>query len=836
MKAFKKTASTFAAITLLATSLETSARPVDPTGTVAESRLETSPQAPKSTWTEVKTTVNRWLDQAKSNWLKPNQPTAANRNVNKAPASVAKPVVDPVQQLAQQLPDYKTKDKGVTPAQLKEAQAKISQGGMSVVAPGKKADPSLPKNKLGIPQVSTFDEKTVKSKDGGQKVIQVAKERIPLLNIGTEDKLGLSELLLPNFKLAKVPEKKAQPLATPTTLADSELKKLLGEFPVAKIDEAKDPRKEAKMKSELVTQQMIDAIQVAMKPDQPVTEKPYQEFSEDDLKMLAAVMLYQNGKNCPTVIGLFYQLKDQPEKKKEAHYYIGACAHQMKLYSVSFKYLSEIIKEESPQYADKAMKLLSENLPKDYEADFAKLVLGLNNKSLITQEIQDSVYYRVAKGAYDSKDYKSAKTYAGQVSNKSKFGLDALYVSAIASYALGQLESAESQLEKLYQMAVTNKEANKNILSLTSVNLARIQFMRERYKEAIVNFQKVDKSHSLWVRALQDQGWAQIMLGDAAGAIGNMYSLHSPYFKSVYKPESYVVRTIGYLNICQYGDAYQTLSMLEQDYRPWQAKVSQYIQSNPDKSNYYATVRKYLSGRSDQEVDGLPYQMIREMARHRTYLNAQTSINEKIDESGRYPGVVTKIGEAKANYQWRKAKAQERQSQAQALLKKSETDNSLAPQVNQLKAQVRNEAKLIAGYTYLNQLMDQSKKGYALLDKTAKNQIAKERSRLESKASQALAKQLKEMDVDMSLVLSNNEFLRYEVFAGSGENIRYQVAGGGTGAAQRIPASVKPEKSLKWSFSGEYWEDEIGSYRSSLKNNCSQMGQIPTAKSGENNI
>jgi hypothetical protein len=118
----------------------------------------------------------------------------------------------------------------------------------------------------------------------------------------------------------------------------------------------------------------------------------------------------------------------------------------------------------------------------------------------------------------------------------------------------------------------------------------------------------------------------------------------------------------------------------------------------------------------------------------------------------------------------------------------------------------------------------------------AQKQIGKERSDLETKASQALAQHLNEMQVELSLMISNNEFLRYEVFAGSGENIRYQVAGGNTAQTQRIPASIKPEKALSWSFSGEYWEDEIGSYRSSLKNNCPQMGQLPDKNAGENNI
>ena len=73
--------------------------------------------------------------------------------------------------------------------------------------------------------------------------------------------------------------------------------------------------------------------------------------------------------------------------------------------------------------------------------------------------------------------------------------------------------------------------------------------------------------------------------------------------------------------------------------------------------------------------------------------------------------------------------------------------------------------------------------------------------------------------MEIAQVLENNEFLRYEVFAGSGENIRFQVTGG-TVNQGRVAASVAPPKSLKWDFEGEYWEDEIGSYRSTLKNNC----------------
>ena len=72
----------------------------------------------------------------------------------------------------------------------------------------------------------------------------------------------------------------------------------------------------------------------------------------------------------------------------------------------------------------------------------------------------------------------------------------------------------------------------------------------------------------------------------------------------------------------------------------------------------------------------------------------------------------------------------------------------------------------------------------------------------------------------MNELLDNNELLRYEVFSGSGETIRYQVTGGQVKNENRIPASVKPKKSQNWDFDGEYWEDEIGSYRTTLVDKC----------------
>jgi hypothetical protein len=97
----------------------------------------------------------------------------------------------------------------------------------------------------------------------------------------------------------------------------------------------------------------------------------------------------------------------------------------------------------------------------------------------------------------------------------------------------------------------------------------------------------------------------------------------------------------------------------------------------------------------------------------------------------------------------------------------------------------------------------------------AETRLAKMRGQMEN----VLSNRLLQMKTELARYIDNNELLRYEVFSGAGENIRYQVSGGSTG--NRVAASVIPKsKSLQWDFDGEYWEDEIGHYRSGLKNNC----------------
>jgi hypothetical protein len=104
--------------------------------------------------------------------------------------------------------------------------------------------------------------------------------------------------------------------------------------------------------------------------------------------------------------------------------------------------------------------------------------------------------------------------------------------------------------------------------------------------------------------------------------------------------------------------------------------------------------------------------------------------------------------------------------------------------------------------------------------------IDAEKTILRNKAADALQTSFQELFAGLNKVLDQNEVLQYELYSGAGEHIRYQMAGGEVNDKERPELKVKKEKSLNWNFKGEIWEDEVGHYRSSLKNVCPQESPV----------
>ncbi len=727
-----------------------------------------------------------------------------------------------VNELYSQLPKYSSTEANDSLTSVKSVKSQLSQyRPLKVNDKGTQGDLGLKKTKSGVPTFSLYSRKKIKAKSGRLRTIKIKVSILPRLNIGQEPQVSKNDMQIsqlnihsPNYKLAK----KLQSKET----VNRKLVKTWLKTKLKKIKNAKNIKFKDFGVAKVVTLKTIEAISPQLTPEASIDERGMLRLTKNERKMLSALILYSKGGQCHAVVGLFDELSNVPEFSREANFHLGACSHKMGFYSESTIRLVRVISSEDPYFSPKAIELVLQGLPIEYEPRIAAAIKGIKNKSLIPDGGLNRVHFILARTEAKKRNFKLAAKWAQKVQTKSEHYPKSLFILAVAQYAGGQPKTAIATLLKARQWMDKSSVNNTNLENLISTDLGRIYFQTGQYKLSHVEYLKVGKDHPLWVSALVEQGWTQLMLGDVSGAIGNMYSLHSPYFKAVFIPESYAVRSIGYINICQYGDAYQTLGLMEQNYKPWLKNIKAYIRKNKSSKSYYNTLKKYLAGKSSATVKGLPYQVIREMARKRNFLNHQDSLNQKADELAQFRFISSYIKKDKYKTKRKMGRARKSIATLKAKIKSArthKTDEKLAlvkswKKLKAIKIRAYNEAR------FKLSVLENSKKGFNQLKKRVSKRLNKEKSKLRSIASYALKTNMKLIAKHMSRVVENNEFLRYEVFAGSGENIRYLSAGGRTSGANRLPSSIKPKQTLTWSVTGEYWEDEIGSYRSALKNNC----------------
>jgi hypothetical protein len=493
------------------------------------------------------------------------------------------------------------------------------------------------------------------------------------------------------------------------------------------------------------------------------------------------------------------------------------------MYTESIPLLADVIGQSTEYYAMNAVSEIIRDLPKGYEPLIAEGLAPKKVYNKLNQKQKDKYNYILAKGYFIKENYKRSAVHSKIVSEDGEDYYDAQFLLATSEYMNGRLPEGIQTISKLKENYFKKPITSEEFKSLIHITLARFLFERGIYDRAIQEYSQVSRSHPLWVDSLIEKGWAQLQTGDYKGAIGNMFTLKSPFFKDAYIPEAQVIQTIGYLNICQFADADQTLTYLENTYPVQKQAILDYVDSG---ISYYDTLTSYISEDTSKiyEYRGLPTSIIREMGRDRAYLDTQQKLNNVVDEIPRFNDFIKKLME-KANKltadlaKLTNKSKELREKESEAL---REEDLELAKSLKNQRQSVYEKGLSV---NYRITAFNKGIKAFKEANKNAVDRAIKLRDDYLAQAEADLRESMGNVDARLDVVLRNNDLLRYEVYANSGQNIRYRTAGGEVqettdAEAQRLPSSVVADKDYGWSFKGEFWEDEIGNFRSQLKNLC----------------
>ncbi len=149
-------------------------------------------------------------------------------------------------------------------------------------------------------------------------------------------------------------------------VAEKEFKKLAG-LQIEKVLKTRGMQANLKPQGKPITRDVVDKIQYVLLPANEIKELPYKPLSEEHLKMVAALILFDKGNHCHMIMGLFHQLQQAELTKSEATYHLGACADSLNMHQAAFDHLSSLVASDDKEFGKDALKLLAKDLPGIYE-------------------------------------------------------------------------------------------------------------------------------------------------------------------------------------------------------------------------------------------------------------------------------------------------------------------------------------------------------------------------------------------------------------------------------------------------------------------------------------
>ncbi len=651
-------------------------------------------------------------------------------------------------------------------------------------------------------------------------------EAIPRLRIPREERFSNSHFALDSRAQKTLESKIFAPLQSPAMVTAVELKTLTrAPFGVAAMKKLKA----VAIQRGKVDDSVLAKLVLKLSPETELKLAKFVALSADELRFLSGLLLYQQGHQCGAAVGLFHSISNKKEWQAEADYFLASCSKSLGLMTDFSDRARRVFESGNGYYSARLLKEVDWTTPNVTTRAFGEaLEKAMKNYEVLQDQTPATLATAaalIAESSAAAEKFKTALEWSKKVPDDHPRYLQAKFVEALSEYQIGSKKRALELQEGLIKLPRAEESA-REFQGLIALNLARMYFQEQKYKEAHQAFLTVNKDHPLWLQGLAEMGWAQLLSNDYEGAIGNMYSIHSPFFAAAYKPESYVIQTIGYLHLCQYGDAYRTLSILEKEYRSMLTSIDTFDKSAKSFTDgRYGTVRRFLvgfnkPGRTDvKDVDGLPSPVIREVARQKDFINLQKSLNRQVDERAVYARIEVEIDRSLKEAQVKVNQSRRRIEQ----IKKDIASIRFKPQLEQSRQQwqsdLQSELSRLNDRFFSVDLFNEAKKAVGQYNREVVIGADRRVAEIKQKLETVIANRLVKIRTDLARYMDNNELLRYEVFSASGENIRFQVAGGEK--SNRVPASAIPKsKSLQWDFDGEYWEDEIGHYRSSLKNNC----------------
>ncbi|HVP68237.1 MAG TPA: adventurous gliding motility protein GltC [Anaeromyxobacteraceae bacterium] len=176
----------------------------------------------------------------------------------------------------------------------------------------------------------------------------------------------------------------------------------------------------------------------------------------------------------------------------------------------------------------------------------------------------------------------------------------ARFVDGTALYALGRQAEALEAFKEVVRLTNPRKTSRTDarVRELAFLQLARIHYEHKQNRYAIWYFGKMPWGERLWLEGLWESSYAHYRIGDYEKALGNLLTLHSPFFVDEYFPESYILKSVIYFENCRYPEARAILEDFTGRYEPVYQELVRITARKVPASAFYEEIEQGEKGKA----------------------------------------------------------------------------------------------------------------------------------------------------------------------------------------------------------------------------------------------
>ena len=329
------------------------------------------------------------------------------------------------------------------------------------------------------------------------------------------------------------------------------------------------------------------------------TKRPQQKRKSRALRQLGEAVGLLKEDRFEEASQILFDLRSHSSFRRRGriYYILGLTLFKMNLFQISAFQFSEVIRRKDPKYlqpsVEKLILLTNEILSSSAVLNYA---LGNIDLASFPKAHRDRLHLRIGEVQVNNKQFSEAIRTLRNINSNSKVYPHAKYLEGLSYAELNRPRRALRSFSRIVDSRA-NHPVNDRIKAMGLMGMARSAYQLKDWNRAIDLYRRIPRDTQEWFDSLFELTWAQMRAAQFRFVLGNFHSLHSPYYETNYQPESFILRSIVYLYICQYKEMERTLNFFQKVYFPVRDKIRTYMRANNNSRDIYSDFEKmYQNG------------------------------------------------------------------------------------------------------------------------------------------------------------------------------------------------------------------------------------------------